>query len=534
MSVINASPAAAAGRRVLLFSKKEQWPFLALAIAVLSIIVVRIALQSITMDEGGMYVNWVNGGSGKPWDAHSNNHVLNSYLIWLLTHLFGLNNFSMRLPSFIGGVLYISAAYRFCTAFAGQLSLRLPLYGCFLLNPFVLDFFVAARGYGLAVGLFTTAVVTMCQLLLQRSIARRPLLVRVALVSSCLALSFVANFSFAFACAVAFGLFLAIWTGEELSRPAEERIVQNGQVGFYLRLGAAALLPGMLLTLALAGWALLHWPKGQIVAGASSVSEAWNSFLELTFSNLNPRILSPFLMKTFRHWRKALPSILIALTFIQVCYILVRWRYWRYRPEANRRALVSAYLGGVVALTMVFHLLAFHYAGLLLPKDRTAIFFVPLCLMFVGAVAGFPHSDVLGRALRRATVLLLIVGSAFFIGCLRLHYFLLWRYDADVEPVYRKLVEIVGSGHSARVPAGYLYGSALDYYREYFHDNSFAQFALWDSPDHAPATHFPTYPLDSSVYVLTFPQDEGFATKQHLRIVYRGPTSGVAIAVRQN
>jgi hypothetical protein len=223
---------------------------------------------------------------------------------------------------------------------------------------------------------------------------------------------------------------------------------------------------------------------------------------------------------------------LIVLTLSQACYIFIRWNSWRYWREANRRALVAGYLSGLVLFTSTLHLLAFHYLGLLLPEDRTAIFFVPICLMIVGAVASFPYSDLFSRAMRRATVLILIVGCAFFVSCLRLHYFLLWRYDADVETVYRQLVQIVGRGHNVRVPAGYLYGSALDYYREYFHDNSFTSFSLWDSPEHAPATHFPPYPLDSSVYVLTFPQDEAFAAHQRLRIIFRGPTSHVVIAVR--
>ncbi|MBV8551812.1 MAG: hypothetical protein JOY54_10960 [Acidobacteriaceae bacterium] len=530
--------AVAANRRVFRVAQffrvaeEARWPLWMLAIAVLALIAVRIALQSITIDEADTYVYWVSGKFAKIWQPNANNHLLNSYLIWVSTHLFGLNNFSMRLPSFLGALLYVSAAYRFCMSFAARLSLRLPLYGCFLLNPFLLDFFVAARGYGLALGFFTTAVVMMCQLIVEHGISRRSVSIRFALVSSSLALSFVSSFSFAFACTVSFALFLAIWIGQELSRPPEERIVQNGGLSCYLRLLCAALAPAACLTLALAGWTLLHWPKGQIVVGASSPGESWSTFLRFTFSKLNARILSPYLMKTFRHWRKALPWILITLTLLETCYIFARWRHWRYRPKTNRRALLCAYLGGVFVLTLLSHLLAFHYAGLLLPKDRTSIFFVPLCLMIVGAVAGFPHSDVLGKAMRWATVAILIVGSAYFVGCIRLHYFLLWRFDADMEPTYRKLVSVVGRGHETQVPCEYLYTSALNYYREYFHDDSFGWFWLWDAPDRAPSTHYQPYPLNSGVYVLMFPQDESFVAQQHLRIVYRGPVSDVVIAVR--
>lgn len=513
--------------------EKERWPFWALAIFALALIAVRIAVQSIVIDEGDTYVYWASGKFSKPWRPHANNHLLNTYLIWVFTRLFGLSNYSMRLPSFIGALLYVTAVYRFCVSFTGKLLLGLPLYGCFLLNPFVLDFFVAARGYGLALGLFTTAVVTMCCLLSENNTApSRSALARFALVSSCLALSFVSSFSFAFACAVSLSLFLAIWVREELSRPAELRMARDERARFYRQLFTAALLPGLCLTLALAGWTLWHWPKGQIVVGALSLREAWNTFLECTFSDLNPHVLTPYLMKTFRHWRKALPWILITLTLVETCYIFVRWKYWRRRPEASRRALVAAYLGGVLALTLAAHLLALHYFGLQLPKDRTSIFFIPICLMMVGAVAGFPYSDLAGKGMRWATVLILLVGSAYFVGCLRTRYFLLWRFDADMKETYQKLVQVVGRGHQTPVPCWFLYTSALNYYREYFHDDSFAWFWLSDAPERAPSTHYKPYSLDSRVYVLQFPDDQPFIAQQHLKIVYQGPVSNVVIAVR--
>jgi hypothetical protein len=506
-----------------------RWPFAVLGAIFLALVLIRIGLQSITIDEGDTYVYWVSGKLFPLWQPNANNHLLNSYLIWVFTHLFGLNNFSMRLPSFIGAVLYVAATYRFCTAFVEKSWLQIPLFACFLLNPFVLDFFVAARGYGLALGFLTAAIVSICALLAQTARSRVFVRNRVAVISCCLALSLVSSFSFALVCVISLALFLAIWIVEEVRRPAGERM------GGYAAIAAAVLLPGLLIVLALAGWTLLHWPKGQITttAGGSSLRESWDTFLQFTFSALNPRILPPYLMRTFGHWRKALPWILITLTLVQICYLAASRKIWRYRPEANRSALVAGYVGGVLVLTFTAHWLAFRYAGLLLPKDRTSIFFLPLSLMVVGAVAGFPHSDRFGRGLRYATALLLIVGTAFFAGCLRLHYFLQWRFDADIKETYLKLAQVVGPGHQTKVPCWFLYTSALNYYREYFHDNSFASFLLWDAPERAPSTHYQPYPLDGRVYVLKFPDDEAFATQQHLKVVYRGPVSDVAIAARQ-
>jgi hypothetical protein len=258
----------------------------------------------------------------------------------------------------------------------------------------------------------------------------------------------------------------------------------------------------------------------------------WETALIHTFSDLNPRILPAYLMKTFRHWRKALPWLLITFCFLQTTYVALSYKRWRDSVAANHAALVGAYLSAVVVLTVFLHWLAFHFTGLLMPKDRTSIFFLPLCLMVVGIAASFPHRDLFGANLRWATVAILIVGSAYFVGCLRLRYFLQWRFDADMEQTYRKLVQIAGPGHQAEVPATFWYGSALNYYREYFHDGSFASFGLFDDPQRAVYTHYRPYPLNQPVYVLVLPQDEGFIAEQHLKIVYQGPIGDVAIAVR--
>jgi hypothetical protein len=212
-------------------------------------------------------------------------------------------------------------------------------------------------------------------------------------------------------------------------------------------------------------------------------------------------------------------------------YVVLRYKQWRNRLSANLAALLTAYLSAVVILTLTAHWLAFHFAGLLMPKDRTSVFFLPLCLMVVGIVGSFPHRDFVGVLLQWATIAILFVGSVYFIGCLRLHYFLQWRFDADIEETYRKLVQTVGPGHHAEIPCQFLYASALNYYREYFHDDSFGSFSLSDNPKSAVNTHYRPYPLKQPVYVLMSPQDDEFTAEQHLKVTYKGPVSGVVIAV---
>jgi len=123
------------------------------------------------------------------------------------------------------------------------------------------------------------------------------------------------------------------------------------------------------------------------------------------------------------------------------------------------------------------------------------------------------------------------VGSVYFIGCLRFRYFLLWRFDADMKETYQKLAQVTGPGHQLSIPSNFYYTSALNYYRQYFHDLSFQPFYLYDNPERAPNTHYIPYDLNRTAYVLIFPDDKGYVAEHHLKVIYEGPTSNVAIAV---
>jgi len=82
-----------------------------------------------------------------PCDA--NNHILNTVLIKSLFSVFGSSVFIGRLPNVIAFVGYLSFAFRLSIQLRNKL-LSFFLLGLLCLNPFMLDFFGLARGYGLA------------------------------------------------------------------------------------------------------------------------------------------------------------------------------------------------------------------------------------------------------------------------------------------------------------------------------------------------------------------------------------------------
>lgn len=95
---------------------------------------------------------------GEKGTVTANNHWLNTGLIWLMDKTIGNSEFSLRLPNLVSFALYLYFIFKIATHFCTSkltLLLSIPL---FLLNPFVLDFFGLARGYGMSFAFLTAAV----------------------------------------------------------------------------------------------------------------------------------------------------------------------------------------------------------------------------------------------------------------------------------------------------------------------------------------------------------------------------------------
>jgi hypothetical protein len=127
--------------------------------------VYRAATQSITTDEAFTYTHFVTqrlGGLLAPYDA--NNHVLNSLLARLSIVLFGLSEFTLRLPSVLAGGVYLWAARRLCLRLFGSGARGFLVTALLCTNPFLLDHLSAARGYGMALAfLMLAADKLMCR-----------------------------------------------------------------------------------------------------------------------------------------------------------------------------------------------------------------------------------------------------------------------------------------------------------------------------------------------------------------------------------
>jgi len=493
------------------FCSKHPWPLVCAGAFAWLWIVARACVQSITIDEADTYLEFVAPRYPFHWAAAANNHVLNSALMRLSTSLLGASALTLRLPALLGAALYIAAVYFLVRLISGPLVLQWALYVCLIFSPLVMDYLVAARGYSLALAFLALAVTVAARHQALGPEARSAALYRTAaLVSAILALSFCASFPFAIADA-ATALLLSVW-------------MSRGMPARYMKLLAAAVLPGLAAAYLITGPTLLAWPKGQLAWGAASLWKTGGSVLTASLFEPNSHLLNPHLFWLFlKAGRYLFPLLGVLFLWRTVTLILNRAAV---RQGASRwRAGLAAACGGILIVTLACHWLLYAAFGILLPQERTALFIAPLCLIMAGAATAIPLSSRMGRASGVAVTAVLTAVACYSLGCLRLTYFKEWRWDADVKNVYSVLAYYNHAYGVTAVSAEWRYASALNCYRALSGRETIHEIA----PGPAAVEKYPPgFPL----YVLHFPEDEPLLAREKLKVVYRDAFTNATVAIR--
>jgi hypothetical protein len=460
-------------------------------------VIARAAVQSITIDEADTYLFWVARSSATHWETASNNHVLNSALMRLFTSVFGLHYLTVRAPAMIGAMVYVGSAYRLCRVVSSSRALQWAMLAAMIYNPLVMDYLVAARGYSLAVGFLLCALAVQFTALAPRR--------AIAVASLCLALSFAANFAFAVVDGVTLAAIL-LWR----CRTSEDR---PGRL-------AAGVWPGLLVTVLLSSSTLLHWGKGQMTyAGATRLRETFASVGEASLYQPNPQILNPLLYPVVEAIRPFLfPALGAACALCLIGFAV--YRPWRRKGPPRTAMAYGAGAFGIVAGTLGLHYLAWRAFAVKLPMERHAIYLVPLCTLFVGAVAAVPAPAAWARIARRCLLGVCLVTAGYNLSCLRLTYFREWRWNADSERIYWVLDYYHRTYGVDRFATNWKCIAVLNFYRAFHGGDGLPEFAAPPQP-----------PPGRQVYVLDFPFDQETLRANHLRVVYRGELSEMAVAI---
>ncbi|MBI3511118.1 MAG: hypothetical protein HY064_10680 [Bacteroidetes bacterium] len=116
---------------------------------------------SITWDEAQTFFEYVRTPRWLPHDLNymsANNHLLNTWLMKISVSLFGSGELALRLPNVLAGGIFFTALIATLKQWFGNNWRILPVFLIIALQPWLLDYFSIARGYGLSVAMMMCGI----------------------------------------------------------------------------------------------------------------------------------------------------------------------------------------------------------------------------------------------------------------------------------------------------------------------------------------------------------------------------------------
>src|SRR5579859_331026 len=420
-------------------------------ICVFVVVALRAGSQSITEDEALTFHSYLGDSFGKVFTSHydANNSVVHTALCWLSIHIFGLTEFGFRIPTLAGSILFFWAVFQLASILFGRQFFHLIAVLSLAGNPYVLDFFTVARGYGLALGFLALALLAAVRMVNADEIDHAGLF-RAGLWSS---LSVASSLAFLFAAA---GLLLALmlvllrYPGRRTRSAVALMVIDSAWGPFTVLSFLILVLP--LLTATPASFSI----------GATKWHETIASLVRTSFfHNLEIPLLSS--------WPKLFQYICekMAATYIPVLAgsILVAAVGLLFRA-GGRRDRLSLLVSLAFSLTVAVAWLAHSFAHVKLPVMRTGVYFLflfPLALL--SFLAGERRSPArrLGWAFLPVALFLVL----FYVPQSDAKATFDWRSDAAIRKFSEaiELIRIYQGVSNVRVGGSPVFTETLSFYR---------------------------------------------------------------------
>ncbi|MCL6544782.1 MAG: hypothetical protein K6T61_06115 [Bryobacteraceae bacterium] len=472
----------------------------------------RAATQSATTDEAFSYNLFLSGSWSRLFGGYdAAHHVLYSILAKISVTVFGLSEFTLRLPALAACLLYLAVAYRLCRRLFPDGPLFLLPLALLTLNPHLMDFFSAARGYGLALALLLLALE---QALGYLEAPSPNALRRIALI---LAFAVSANLT-TLVPATALGTLLSLTI--LLDPRLGDRLPARGR--FWL-LTDNFFLPSNLTAFVILILPLIKARPDHFYFGASTARESLHTLVEMSYFHhpLPDRLAAIVPGPAFWYPLWAVLFPLAAAAALLACLLLVFHAARRggfSTLNLPSRALLFA--GGTLSLSVVILLAAHRFAGVRLPYTRTGLYFVPLLILTLAAMtAALRHRPPLRFALGWPLTALGLLSLAQFAAHFQCNHYGEWRFDRSTK----RIVEIIRSDYlrwprpKVRVGSTWVLEPTLNFYRRRYR-------LAWMSP-----VERGNPDADFDYYVL-LTEDHAVAAKRSLRILFADPFAGVLLA----
>ena len=400
-----------------------------------------------TIDECNTLRKYVHASIADIWSCKplsANNHIFNSLLMKLSGALFGNSPVAYRLPNLLAHLVYLVSGIKILLYFKRPL---LIFTGFLLLNlnPFLLDFFSLARGYGLSMACFLAS--TYCFLLFFEK--------RKTVYAVCsfiwMSTGVLANFSL-------INFFSSLWILYLLVLFSEADNDRFFSINNFWKILKSAFIPFVVSLVLCKAIYVTLWKlqnAGELYYGGDT------GFWSDTITSLTMRF---FYFNTFADNLRRPFMLLVAGLTISAAWFCVT-DFFRSRAKAIHPFLLFTTL----LLSALFISVAqYHLLGVRFPFGRTALCFVPAFALMVIFFCNVLYTKQY-KKIANALLVLLSAGILLnFAAACNLRYCYEWRFDAAAVQVINDIEKdmLNSRGHLEKIKLGVTWplGPAIRYY----------------------------------------------------------------------
>ena len=223
--------------------------------------------------------------------------------------------------------------------------------------------------------------------------------------------------------------------------------------------------------------------------------------------------------------QRGLAATTAFITLALLARVLIdRFQERQGNPKTRNLLALAVFLAVLFAITLLVHWFAFHTLQILLPKGRTALFFVPIMMLVLGVSIAIRFQTGGRDLLRLSGVTAMAVLAISFLFCLRLSYFKEWRYNSDAKHLYWILNDLNRRCRIRDFVTEWRYVGALNFYRICYVNTDMKEFVSAGSRS--------LFAKDKPAYVLYYWDAKDFIRQQNLKLLYLNERTGAAIAMR--
>lgn len=367
----------------------------------------RAWLVPFTIDEAISYFKYVSTGLWQPDNpnASANNHILNTALsIWAYKVL-GNSEFALRLPNVLAGLLYLLYAFKWTKRIENE-WLALTLFVGLTGSQFLLEFFGLCRGYGLSMAFSLGAWYHLSTWWCSRK--ANDLILAVLFVG----LASSANLALLLPNAVVLAVIII------------GIITDFKQSSFSVTIMRLFVLVGLGLV-----------PLTLLVKAAHLLKKSGLLFYgEGTgFWNVTVKSLLQVGFEPWSGWTYYLIPAAVVLFLANGIYHWLKSRQWLWRSQTA--PIMILFLGSIVGQMVMHHILDINY-----PKDRVALFYLPLSVLMMVITYSGNQSHFIKWILTPLLGIIWLL-PLNMISTLNLGHTRLWKEDAGLKEFYVELTE---------------------------------------------------------------------------------------------